>query len=32
VIDSVYTLDTIADAHRSLERGGGFGKRVVRSV
>lgn len=32
VIDSEYTLDTIADAHRSLERSGGFGKRVVRSV
>jgi len=32
VIDSEYTLDTIADAHRSLERRGGFGKRVVRSV
>jgi NADPH:quinone reductase-like Zn-dependent oxidoreductase len=32
VIDSEYTLDTIVDAHRSLERSGGFGKRVVRSV
>jgi len=32
VIDSEYTLDTIADAHHSLERSGGFGKRVVRSV
>lgn len=32
VIDSEYTLDTIADAHRSLERSGGFGKRVVRSM
>jgi NADPH:quinone reductase-like Zn-dependent oxidoreductase len=29
VIDSVYSLDDIAAAHRSLEAGGGFGKRVV---
>lgn len=29
VVDSVYPLDRIADAHRSVEAGGGFGKRVV---
>lgn len=29
VIDSVYPLDDIAAAHRSVEAGGGFGKRVV---
>lgn len=29
VIDSVYQLDQIADAHRSLETSGGFGKRVI---
>lgn len=29
VIDSVYPLDDIVGAHRSLEAGGGFGKRVV---
>jgi NADPH:quinone reductase-like Zn-dependent oxidoreductase len=30
VIDSVYSLDDIAAAHRSLEASGGFGKRVIR--
>jgi NADPH:quinone reductase-like Zn-dependent oxidoreductase len=30
VIDRVFTLDTIVEAHRSLEAGGGLGKRVVR--
>ena len=29
VIDSVYPLDDIAVAHRSLEKSGGFGKRVI---
>jgi NADPH:quinone reductase-like Zn-dependent oxidoreductase len=29
VIDSVYPLDDIAAAHRSLEKSGGFGKRVI---
>jgi NADPH:quinone reductase-like Zn-dependent oxidoreductase len=29
VIDSVYPLDDIAAAHRSLETSGGFGKRVI---
>lgn len=30
VIDGVYALDDVVEAHRSLEAGGGFGKRVVR--
>jgi NADPH:quinone reductase-like Zn-dependent oxidoreductase len=29
VIEAVYPLDDIAAAHRSLERSGGFGKRVI---
>lgn len=29
IIDSVYPLDDIAAAHRSLETSGGFGKRVI---
>ncbi len=29
VIDSVYPLDNIAAAHRSLQTSGGFGKRVI---
>lgn len=29
VIEAVYPLDDIAAAHRSLEKGGGFGKHVV---
>jgi NADPH:quinone reductase-like Zn-dependent oxidoreductase len=29
VVDSVYPLDDIAAAHRSLEKSGGFGKRVI---
>jgi NADPH:quinone reductase-like Zn-dependent oxidoreductase len=29
VIEAVYPLEEIAAAHRSLERGGGFGKRVI---
>lgn len=29
VIDSVYSLDDIAAAHRSLEASGGFGKRII---
>jgi NADPH:quinone reductase-like Zn-dependent oxidoreductase len=29
VIEAVYSLDGIAAAHRSLEQGGGFGKRVI---
>lgn len=29
VIDRVYPLDDIAAAHRSVEAGGGFGKRVI---
>jgi NADPH:quinone reductase-like Zn-dependent oxidoreductase len=29
VIDSVYPLDGIAAAHQSLEKSGGFGKRVI---
>jgi NADPH:quinone reductase-like Zn-dependent oxidoreductase len=32
VIDGVYDLDDAAAAHRSLEVGGGFGKRVIRST
>jgi NADPH:quinone reductase-like Zn-dependent oxidoreductase len=32
VIDSVYPLDDIAAAHRSLEKSGGFGKRVVQVI
>lgn len=32
VIDSVYSLDDAAAAHRSVEAGGGFGKRVIRSA
>jgi NADPH:quinone reductase-like Zn-dependent oxidoreductase len=29
-IDSVYPVQDIASAHRSVEAGGGFGKRVIR--
>jgi NADPH:quinone reductase-like Zn-dependent oxidoreductase len=29
VIEAVYALDDIAAAHRSLEKSGGFGKRVI---
>jgi NADPH:quinone reductase-like Zn-dependent oxidoreductase len=29
VIEAVYPLDGIAAAHRSLEKSGGFGKRVI---
>lgn len=29
VIDSVYPMDDIAAAHRSLEKSGGFVKRVI---
>ncbi len=32
VIDGIYDLDDAAAAHRSLEAGGGFGKRVIRST
>ena len=32
VIDSVYPLDDIVAAHRSLEKSGGFGKRVIEIV
>ena len=31
VVERVYAMDEIAEAHRSLEAGGGFGKRVIRS-
>jgi NADPH:quinone reductase-like Zn-dependent oxidoreductase len=29
IVDRVYPLEDIASAHRSVEAGGGFGKRVV---
>jgi len=29
VVEAVYSLDDIATAHRSLEKSGGFGKRVI---
>jgi len=32
VIESVYDMDNAAAAHRSMEVGGGFGKRVIRSA
>ncbi|MGI5454595.1 NAD(P)-dependent alcohol dehydrogenase [Streptomyces sp. CA-249302] len=32
VIESIYAMDDIVAAHRSLETGGGFGKRVIRTA
>jgi NADPH:quinone reductase-like Zn-dependent oxidoreductase len=32
VIHSIYDLDTIAEAHHSLEAGGGRGKRVIKHI